>query len=70
MKVKDIISHMVDNYYKVVVEAFDSDTHLIKERFIIKPHAADYSNIPENIWNSEVEMIVVHYDSLVIDVKN
>ena len=68
MKVKDIISHMVDNYRKVVVEVFDSKTHLIKDRFVIQPHAVDFTNIPESVWESEVGMIVVHFDSLVISV--
>lgn len=69
MKVKDIIPRMVDNYYKVIVEVFDSETDLIKERYTIKPHSCDFTNIPEEVWESEVGMIVVHFDSLVIAVE-
>ena len=69
MKVKDIISHIVDNYYKIVVEVFDKNTQLIKDRYYIKPHAVDYSNIPHDVWYKEVDMIVVHFDSLVISVE-
>lgn len=66
MKVKDIISRIVDNYYKIVVEVFDGETDLIKERYFIEPHSD--GNIPEDVLNTEVEMIVVHFDSLVISV--
>lgn len=69
MKVKDIFSRMFDNYYKVVVEVFDSETNLIKERYTIKQHSRDFTNIPENVWESEVDMLVVHFDSLVIAVE-
>lgn len=69
MKLKDIISRIVDNYYKIVVETFDSETNLIKDRYIIKPHSCDSNNIPEDVLDTEVGMIVVHFDSLVIAVE-
>lgn len=69
MKVKDVISTMVDNYLKIVVEVFDRETHLIKERYYIKPHAVDFTSIPEVVWDTKVGMIVLHYDSLVISVE-
>ena len=70
MKVRDIISKMVDNYYKVIIEVFDHETNLIKERFTIKPHATNFTHIPEKVWETEVGMIVVHFDSLVIAVSD
>lgn len=69
MKVKDIISRTVDNYIKIVVEVFDNNTHLIKERYYIQPHATNFTNIPEKVWETEVGMIVLHFDSLVISVN-
>lgn len=69
MKVKDIISRIVDNYYKIVIETFDSETNLIKDRYVIKPHSFDFTNIPEDVLDTEVGMIVVHFDSLVIAVE-
>ena len=68
MKVKDILSKIVDNYYKIVVEAFDSETNLIKQRYYIMPHSADRSNIPPDVMENEVGMIIPHFDSLVISV--
>ena len=62
MKVKDIISRIVDNYYKIVIETFDSETNLIKDRYVIKPHSFDF-------LDTEVGIIVVHFDSLVIAVE-
>lgn len=68
MKVKDIIGKTVDNYMKIVVEVFDPDTNLIKERYPIEPHRANFTNIPEDVWETEVGMIILHFDSLVISV--
>ena len=69
MKVKDILSHIVDNYYKIVVEVFDNNTHLIKCRYFIKPHSTHSTDIPDNVLDKEIGMIVVHFDSLVISVE-
>ncbi len=69
MKVKDFISKIVDNYHKIVIEEFDSSTHLIKARYIINPHEIDFTFIPEDIWEMEVGMVVLYCDSLVISVK-
>ena len=66
MKVKDIISKMVDNYYPVVVEVFDRNTHLIKVRYKIEPHSGDFTNIPEDVWDTEVDMVIPYFDSLAI----
>ena len=68
MKAKDVLSHIVDNYYKIVVEVFDKDTQLIKDRYYIKPHAVVSANIPSHVLDKEC-MIVVHFDSLVISVE-
>lgn len=68
MKVKDVISKIVDNYYPVVVEVFDRNTHLIKVKYTIKPHAVDFTNIPEDVWDTEVGMVIPFFDSLVISV--
>ena len=70
MKVKDILSKIINNYYKIVVEVFDSETNLIKQRYYIKPHSADRSNIPPDVMEKEVGMIIPHFDSLVISAKD
>lgn len=68
MKVSDIMSRTVDNYLGTIIEVFDNDTHLIKKRYHIPAHSGDYTNIPESVWNAEVGMVIVHFDSLVISV--
>lgn len=70
MKVKDILSKIVDNYYKIVVEVFDSETNLIKERYYIQPHSVDRLIPHKDMMEKEVEMIILHLDSLVIIAKN
>lgn len=70
MKVKDVMSKIVDNYYKIVIEVFDGKTNLIKERYYIHPHSVDYSNIPQDVWEKEVGMIIPYFDSLAISVTD
>lgn len=70
MKVKDILSKIVDNYYKIVVEVFDSETNLIKQRYYIQPHSVDRLIPHKDVMEKEVEMIIPHLDSLVISVKD
>ena len=70
MKVKDILTRIFDNYYKIVIEVFDSESNLIKVRYYIKPHATDHSNIPADVKEKEVGMIITHFDSLVIAVRD
>lgn len=69
MKVKNILSRIVDNYYKIVIEVFDSESNMIKVRYYIEPHATNHFNIPADVKEKEVGMIIPHFDSLVIAVR-
>lgn len=69
MKVKDIISKMVDNYLKVSIEVFHPHTLSIKSKYTIEPHSIDYRNIPSDVWDMEVSMMVLYFDSLVVSVE-
>ena len=69
MKTRDIISRIVDNYYKICIEVFDPETNLIKKRHYIQPHKVVLTDIPEDVLDLEVKMIVPHFDSLVISVS-
>lgn len=66
MKVNDIVSKILDNYYKIIIEVFDSETNLIKDRFTIKPHSPGHGDLPKDVLGMKVEAIIVHFDSLVI----
>lgn len=72
MTVKDIVCKIADNYYPIVIEVFDPETHLIKTRHKIKPHnTSDLVNTIQNesLMKMEVEMIVPFLDNLSICVK-
>lgn len=66
MKIKNILSKIVDNYYKIAIEIFDRETGLIINRYYIRPHSCDFTNIPEDVANMDVEMIIPYYDNLSI----
>lgn len=69
MKVKDLISKVLDNYQKIKI----SEIHGLEptgEECTIYPHSMNYENIPEHIWNKEIYTIVLYYDGLYITVQN
>ena len=68
MKVKDILSKTIDNYMKIVVDVFNPYTLRIKKRHIVEPHSSYFGKIPEDVLETEVEMIVLYLDRLVISV--
>lgn len=70
MKVKDILSCMVDSFRNITVEKFDTETHLVKERYIIPPHVMDCTNIPEDVREAEVAQMVNYYDGFSIVIKD
>ena len=68
MKVKDLISKMIDNYMRISISVYKRN-EFTGERYIVDPHATDYNNIPGNIWNSEIKDMVLYYDRLAIAVE-
>ena len=66
MKLKDVISKIVDNYYPITIEVFDRNTQLIEKRYKIEAHKTIFDNIPDDVKELAVEMIVPYYDSLSI----
>ncbi len=68
MLVKDLISKIVDSYQEIVINEYKGDEHTGR-RWIIEPHARNYTNIPEEIWNTEISMIVPYYSRISIEVE-
>lgn len=66
MTVRDILTKMVDSYMDIIVEVFSDVTHLIKEKYYIKPHTLP--DIPDEIMDTKVEMMVLQYTRLCISV--
>ena len=69
MKVKDVLSKIVDNFYKIVVEVFDKETNLIKDRYYIEPHRTVVKKIPNDVMEMEVKIIIPYFDRLSICVE-
>jgi hypothetical protein len=69
MKVCDLISKIVDNYVEIVIEEFKGKDRTGR-RWNITPHSTDYRNIPEDVWNAEVSMIVPYYTSISIVIES
>lgn len=68
MKVCDLISKIPDSYMEISINFYDHITHK-RERYIIERHFVDYNNIPNNVWESEIDMIVPFYDKISIEVN-
>lgn len=66
MKVKDVMSKIVDNFHPITIEVFDRSTQLIEKRYKIEAHKTIFDNIPDDVKELEIEMIIPYYDSLSI----
>lgn len=69
MKVKDLISKVLDNYQKIKISEIHG-SELTGEEWTIYPHSINYENIPEHIWNKEIYAIALYYDGLYITVQD
>ena len=69
MKVKELFCKMVDSYVEIAVNEYKGVEHTGR-RWILEPHAIDYTCIPKEIWDKEVIMIVPYRRSIEIDVDS
>lgn len=68
MLVKDLISKIVDSYQEIVITEYEG-VKRTGRRWNIEPHAIDYRNIPEEIWNTEIREIVPYYDRISVEIE-
>lgn len=68
MLVKDLISKIVDSYQEIVINKCKGNEHAGR-RWIIEPHSIDFTNIPKDIWNTEIKEIVPYYDRISIEIE-
>lgn len=68
MLVKDLISKIADSYQEIVINEYKGNEHTGR-RWIIEPHSIDFTNIPKDIWNTEIKEIVPYYDRISIEIE-
>ena len=68
MKVCELISKIVDSYVDIAINEYKGLEHTGR-RYIIEKHSSDFTHIPEDVWNAEVNMIVPYSDRLSIEVE-
>ena len=68
MKLCDLISKIVDSYVDIAINEYKGTEHTGR-RYIIEKHAKNYRNIPEDVWNAEVSMIVPYYDRISVEIE-
>jgi hypothetical protein len=68
MKVCELISKMVDSYVDIAINEYKGFDHTGR-RYIIEKHSNDYTGIPEDVWNAEVNMIVPYFDRISIEIE-
>ena len=69
MKVCDLIGKLVDNYKDIVIGVYGKLTEEPTARYVISPHSTSFRHIPKDVWNADVEMMVLYYDELHICVN-
>lgn len=68
MKVCELISKIVDSYVDIAINEYKRLEHTGR-RYIIEKHSSDFTHIPEDVWNAEVNMIVPYYDRISIEIE-
>lgn len=68
MRVCDLISKIVDSYVDIAINEYKGYDHTGR-RYIIPKHSTDYTHIPEDVWNAEVNMIVPYLDRISIEIE-
>lgn len=68
MKVCELITKIVDSYVDIAINEYKENEHTGR-RYIIEKRSKDYRNIPKDIWNAEVSMIIPYYDRISIEVE-
>ena len=68
MRVCDLISKMVDSYVDIAINEYKGLDHTGR-KYVIEKHSNDYTHIPEDVWNTEVNMIVPYYDRISIEIE-
>lgn len=68
MLVKDLIFKIVDSYQKIVINEYEGFKHTGR-RWIIEPHSVDFTNIPKDIWNTEIREIIPYYDKISVEIE-
>ena len=66
MKVCELVNKIVDHYIDIRINEYNGTE---KREYVFKPHSIDLTKVPEDIWNAEVNMIVLHHDCISIDVE-
>ena len=68
MKVKDLISRIFNRNVEIAVNEYNGDEHTGR-RWIIPPRSNDCTHIPDDVWNSDVSMIVPYYERISIEIE-
>lgn len=68
MLVRDLISKIIDSYQKITISEY-SKIQPTGRKWIIESHVTDYTNIPEEIWNTEIDVIGVYCSGISICVQ-
>lgn len=66
MKVSELMCKILDSY--IAINEYKGLKHTGR-RFIIERHSNNYTHIPDDVWNAEVNMIVPYYDRISIEIE-
>ena len=61
MKVCDLIYKMLDHHVDIVITEYKGISRIMRS-CVIEKYSNDYTNVPEDIWNAEVDMIMPSCD--------
>lgn len=68
MKVRDLLDKMFDSYVEIAINEYKEGEYTGR-RWIIPVHSKDYTDIPEDVLDSDVSGIVAYYDRISIEIN-
>ena len=68
MTVGELLCKMVDSYVDIAVNEYKGAEYTGR-RWIIPRHSVNYRDIPEDVWETEVSMIIPYWSHISIEIE-
>lgn len=68
MKVHELLNKIIDSYITIAINEYRDLDHTGR-RYVIEEPLSNFSSIPEDVLNADVERIVPYYDMISIEIE-
>lgn len=68
MKVHELLNKIIDSYITITINEYRDLDHTGR-RYVIENPISDFSSIPEDVLNADVERIITYYNMISIEIE-